>query len=69
MTSHADSQYDPFLHVFLTLSLLALLVMISIGVSPSWQAAIPAIATWVVLAASYGAWRFARSWKPARRVT
>ncbi len=64
MTSHSLS---PVLRAFLTLALLSIFVMITLGMSRTLHAAIPALCLWTFLAASYGAYRVVHTWKPARR--
>jgi EamA domain-containing membrane protein RarD len=57
---------QPLLRTFLTLAVLTVLAMITLGMSVSVKAALPALALWLTLAGTYGAYRLIRTWKPVR---
>ncbi len=60
---------QPLLRTFLTLALLSILVMITFGMSGSLQTALPALAVWATLAATYGMYRTIRTWNRVRPAT
>jgi hypothetical protein len=60
---------QPLLRTFLTLALLTVLVMITFGMSGSLKTALPALAVWATLAATYGTYRVIRTWSYVRPAT
>jgi hypothetical protein len=60
---------QPLLRTFLTLALLTIFVMITLGMSGSLKTALPALAVGATLAGSYGIYRIIRTWNHVRPAT